>query len=109
MTGENLESRPIRMPLLRGMCPTCQLLALGFAQRDGDRYMTTLLRLATLARSEGHSRFDRRMKRRSAEAKLGINLQLLSQLTFVRQTEEGLELSKITPPVPDNDNGDKIE
>jgi hypothetical protein len=80
------------------MCAICQLIAVGFAQLDGQEYFATLVRLATLAKSEGHSRFHRRMNRR---AKLGINMELLSQITFLKDTAAGLEISKIVPPVPE--------
>jgi hypothetical protein len=109
MSSEHLKGPPVHLPILKGMCGICQLCAVGLAQQDGGQYFATLVRLATLARSEGHSRFHRRMNRRMEEKKMGINLELLNEITFIEKIEAGIEFSKIAPPVPDNENGEKVE
>jgi hypothetical protein len=48
------------------------------------------------------------MNRRMEEKQLGINLELLKEITFIEKTEPGIEFSKIAPPVPDNENGENI-
>jgi hypothetical protein len=100
----------MRMPVLEGMCAICELWAIGLAKLEGKDWFRAFLSLALLARSERHSRFHRRMNRRMEEAGLGINPELLNEITFVQQTEAGLEYSKIAPPEPDNqnENGGKI-
>jgi hypothetical protein len=83
------------LPVMTEMCGICQLSAIGLSQLENTGLVIGMVHYATLAGNLGHERFHKLMDNLMEERKLGINLELLSQLTFFRKTPEGLECSKI--------------
>gem|GEM_PF-4879908 len=84
------------MRVMTEMCGICQLSAIGLSQWEGIGLAIGMVRYAVLARDLGHEQFHKLMDHEMEEKKLGINLELLSELTFWRKTPEGVvEYSKI--------------